>query len=268
MNKNEYTLELRDLSVGYYSKLGKKPVLQHISGNLPQGTMTCLIGCNGVGKSTLLKTICSFLKPISGEVRVCDKSLTHYSEADLAKLISVVLTDRIQLQHLTTDALIAMGRSPYTGFWGRLSDADLKIVDEAFKLVHIEHLHGKTMDCLSDGERQRVLIAKALAQQTPIIILDEPTAFLDFPGRVGMMRLLFQLAHCMHKTILLSTHDVELALQIADQLWVVNQGGLVSGTPQSLMDEGQLRFLFEGGDLKSARNEILRTQKQHLEQME
>jgi iron complex transport system ATP-binding protein len=149
---------------------------------------------------------------------------------------------------MTIEELVGMGRSPYTGFWGTLDDEDKKIVGEAIQLVGIENLQGRMVHTLSDGERQKVMIAKALAQQTPIIYLDEPTAFLDFPSKVETMQLLRRLALEEQKTIFLSTHDVELSLQLADKIWLMEPGHLSVGTPRQLADEGALsRFIEHDG---------------------
>ncbi len=141
--------------------------------------------------------------------------------------------------------LAGMGRSPYTGFWGTLSEEDHRLVDEAICMVGIEALKERMIHTLSDGERQKVMIAKALAQQTPVIYLDEPTAFLDFPSKVDMMQLLHRLAVDEQKTIFLSTHDVQLALQLADRLWLMDEQGLHVGTPQELAASGTLNHFVE-----------------------
>jgi iron complex transport system ATP-binding protein len=160
---------------------------------------------------------------------------------------------------MTIEELVGMGRSPYTGFWGTLSKDDRRIVDEAIGLVGIGALRGRYVHTLSDGERQKVMIAKALAQQTPIIYLDEPTAFLDFPSKVEVMQLLHRLAHEQQKTIFLSTHDVELSLQIADCIWLMESGILNIGTHRQLADEGALgRFIAHKGILFDAQTLTIR----------
>ena len=145
---------------------------------------------------------------------------------------------------LTVFDMVGMGRSPYTGFWGTLGEQDREIVKDAIKQIKITHLIERTMDTLSDGERQKVMIAKALAQETPVIFLDEPTAFLDFPSKVEMMQMLHNLAHDMKKTIFLSTHDLELALQVADRLWLLDAEQLITGTPKELAHQGYLDRFF------------------------
>jgi len=170
------------------------------------------------------------------------------SNAQLSRLIGVVLTERPDVQNMSVRDMVSMGRSPYTGFWGRLTDEDNKFVSEAMKLAGITALEHRMFNTLSDGERQKVMIAKVLAQQTPVVLLDEPTAFLDFPSKVEMLRLLRRLAHDMQKIIFLSTHDVELALQLSDRLWIMYPGEVVIGKPAELSQNGELtRFIRADG---------------------
>ena len=157
----------------------------------------------------------------------------------------MVLTEKCDVRNMSARELIGMGRSPYTGFWGTLDKEDSRIVEESIALVKIENLASRMVHTLSDGERQKVMIAKALAQQTPVIFLDEPTAFLDFPSKVEIMQLLHQLTRETGKTIFLSTHDLELALQIADKIWLMDkQHGITIGTPEDLALEGHLSSFF------------------------
>ena len=219
---------------------------------------------NGIGKSTLLRTLSAFdvllniapplspprgsdLKPPLGEVWKGFRPLSSLNSQLLSRLIGVVLTEKLAIKNMTAEELIAMGRAPYTGFWGRLTEEDYQVVSDAIRLVGIESLAGRMIQTLSDGERQKVMIAKALAQQTPIIYLDEPTAFLDYPSKVEMMQLLRRLAVQEQKTIFLSTHDVELSLQVADCIWLM-EGGLHVGTPRQLAEQGALsRFIEREG---------------------
>ena len=182
--------------------------------------LTCLIGANGAGKSTLLRTIAGFQLPIEGTVLLGGDDVRTLSPRQRAERMAVVLTDRPDVMCTTVWEMVATGRAPFTGFWGRLSGKDRDIVTHSLCLVGIEHMSDRTVTTLSDGERQKVMIAKALAQQTPIIILDEPTAFLDYPSKVEVMQLLKLIAHEEHKTVLLSTHDLELAVSSADRLWL------------------------------------------------
>ena len=207
--------------------------------------LTCLLGPNGAGKSTLLKTLTAFLPPIKGKIYIEHKPLEDYSDAELSKVIGVVLTEKLSLNNMSVEELVGMGRSPYTGFWGHMNDTDRKIVEESIVLVGIENLKGRMIQTLSDGERQKVMIAKALAQETPVIFLDEPTAFLDYPSKVEIMQLLQRLAREKNKTIFLSTHDLELALQIADKVWLMDKiHGVTIGTPEDLSLNGDMSKYF------------------------
>ena len=202
------------LTVGYRGHR----VVEDISLSLPCGRLVCLLGPNGAGKSTLLRTLCGFQPPIAGTVTISGSDITTMSAAEVARLVSVVLTDRPLTPSLTAAEMVGMGRAPYTGFWGRLSDDDRRLVSEAMQTVGIAPLATRRMGQLSDGELQKVMIAKALAQHTPVIVLDEPTAFLDYPSKVAVMKNLARLAHDEGKTILMSTHDLELAAQLGDEL--------------------------------------------------
>lgn len=232
------TIQLNNLSIGYPDKkLGRKCIAHSINATLYGGQLTCLLGANGAGKSTLLRTLSGFLPPLAGDVIVADKPLQTYTDKERARTIGVVLTERPELHHLSVSELAGMGRSPYTGFWGRLSKEDEVIVDEALRMVGMEEMATRLVDTLSDGERQKVMIAKALAQQTPVIFLDEPTAFLDYPSKVETMLLLRRLAHETGKIIFLSTHDVELALQTADTLWLMKKVRGQSGKERRVQSE-------------------------------
>ena len=245
MKERQKTIIAENLAVGYASKSNKNVVAEGINACIYSGELTCLLGANGIGKSTLLRTISCFQPKLSGSVYICNKELEKYTEKELSKLVSVVLTERFDIKNMTAYELIGLGRSPYTGFWGKLSKNDDKIVDNAISLVRIENLSKRLVHTLSDGERQKVMIAKALAQETSIILLDEPTAFLDFPSKVEIMQLLHRLSRETNKTIFLSTHDLELALQIADKIWLMDKpAGMRIGTPEDLSLNGSLSNFF------------------------
>lgn len=244
--KHEETIRIEKLAIGYQGRHSVKTVAEGITDCIHSGELTCLLGENGAGKSTLLRTLSGFLPPVSGEITILGKPLRSYRERELATVIGVVLTERTNLQNMTVEELVGMGRSPYTGFWGRLSDKDRAKVEEALALVGILALRGRMVQTLSDGERQKVMIAKALAQETPIIFLDEPTAFLDYPSKVEILRLLGRLSRDFGKTIFLSTHDLELALRVADRVWLMSrQGRLQTGLPENLVidpETGKFNF--------------------------
>ena len=241
----ETTIRLRDLSIGYPDKHNTKRVAEHLNASIHSGELTCLLGTNGVGKSTLLRTLSAFQPPLGGTIDLLDRPLSTYDDRKLATVIGVVLTEKSDIRNMTVEELVGLGRSPYTGFWGTLKEGDRKIVHEAIARVRIEPLTQRMVHTLSDGERQKVMIAKALAQETPIIFLDEPTAFLDFPSKVEVMQLLHNLTHTLQKTVFMSTHDLELALQIADKIWLMDRtNGIAIGTPEDLSLEGKLSSFF------------------------
>lgn len=216
-------ISISHLSVGYSPSL---PVISDINIEVKSGQLTCLIGKNGIGKSTLLKTLAGFLPKMGGDLLLDNRDIHSFSQRELARQVSIVLTQKPDVQNLTTEEIIGLGRSPYTGFFGRLRADDRAVVDDAITAVGIEKLRGRMIQTLSDGERQKVMIAKALAQQTPVILLDEPTAFLDFPSKAEIFQSLRRMAHERDKLILLSTHDLELAVRFADCLLEVKDNAL------------------------------------------
>lgn len=247
MTAGDSIIKIRDLSTGYATgTAAKKVVTSRLSGILYTRELTCLLGPNGAGKSTLLRTLAGFQHPISGDVEVMGKNIRDYSGSELARQIGVVLTERMRVPNLTVAEMVGMGRSPYTNFWGHLDSADAAIVEDAMRMVGVETLAGRDIDSLSDGERQKVMIAKALAQETPIIFLDEPTAFLDYPSKVEMLLLLHRLTREKNKAVFLSTHDLELALQLADKAWLMDRKlGVVTGTPEDLSKTGRIGEYFD-----------------------
>ena len=228
---------LTHLSVGY--KVGHT-VVSDINLTLQSGQLACLIGENGVGKSTLLKTLTGFLPKLEGSLLLDGKDISEFSQRALARQISIVLTQKPDVQNLTVEEIIGLGRSPYTGFFGKLHANDRQIVDESITAVGIEKLKNRMIQTLSDGERQKVMIAKALAQQTPVIFLDEPTAFLDFSSKVETFQLLQRMAHEMGKLVLLSTHDLELAVRFSDTLLQVNGDGLRTVSNEEVTHQMQM----------------------------
>ena len=238
------TLTTTNLTIGYRKKKRTVVVQQNLQFTLQSGELVCLIGQNGVGKSTLLKTVAGLLKPLEGKIFVENKDVFQLTASQKAKKISLVLTDKIEIENATVYDIVSYGRHPYTDRWGNLSDLDREKISEAINLVHLNNKKEELFSELSDGEKQRVMIAKALAQDTEIIILDEPTAHLDLPNRVEIMLLLHSLAHRSPKAILLSTHELDLALQAADRIWLMSNGKMESGMPEDLVLNGNFERAF------------------------
>lgn len=245
-SENQYTYILRHIHTGYKGRGVNVSLLGDMNASLRTGELTCLIGVNGAGKSTLLRTMAGLLRPLNGYITLMDKPLSAYSPQELSKTVSVVLTDEIPEQDLRVFETVAMGRMPYTGYWGSLGDEDIKKVDDALRLVGMNDFAQRRLGSLSDGERQKVVIAKALAQDTEVILLDEPVAYLDFPSKVATLRLLKQVAKQTGKSVLLSIHDIELALKIAQRLWILQGSEFIEGEPSALAIEGKVDFLFGG----------------------
>lgn len=239
---------LNHLTTGY----GRKIIGHDLCATLRPATLTALLGPNGSGKSTLLRTIAGLQKPAemprhgeSQAIKLNGKTLTGLPPREMARLLSIVLTFRPESDALTAGEVVEMGRIPYARTFSRMDSEDRLMVEKALELTATKDLRHRPISQLSDGERQRVFIAKALAQNTPLILLDEPTAFLDFPTKVATLRLLARLAHKEGKTVLVSTHDVEHALVFSDQLWLLRSDGIMSGTPHELAQRGTLQTFFK-----------------------
>lgn len=241
-------LETKELTVGYSRpKHCPRVVIERIDTRLNAGEFVCLLGPNGAGKSTLIRTLAGMQKPLGGEVRLVGDLLSSLSPRAVAKRMSLVLTDRPIVGLMPAATLVALGRHPYTGWRGRLNHEDEAAVRRAIADVGIEELAHRPVSELSDGERQKVMIARALAQEPRVMLLDEATAFLDLPRRVELMYLLRNLARTGERAILLSTHDLDLALRCADSLWLLPVGGpLVDGIPEDLVLDGAFSDAFSG----------------------
>ena len=234
------------LAIGYFKK-GKPQIIQSsLELQLRSGELVCLIGPNGTGKSTLLRTLAGLQKSVHGSIQIDGNPLHHISEQQKALLIALVLTDRVEVENATVRDIVALGRHPYSAWWGRLNEEDEQVIIRVLAMVHLEHKADCLLTELSDGERQRAMIAKAFAQDTPIVLLDEPTAHLDLPNRVEIMLLLHRLAHTTNKAILMSTHELDLALQAADKIWLISEDkGVECGVPEDLVFNGSFNRVFE-----------------------
>jgi iron complex transport system ATP-binding protein len=236
---------VKNLTVGYGSGGRTRKVACNLCAEVLRGSLTCLLGVNGAGKSTLIRTISGLQRKLCGEIVIEGKRIEEYSGEILSKTIGVVLTGKDEMRGMSVHDIVGLGRHPYTGFLGRMCREDERAVNDAINCMKINSLDRRLMHTLSDGERQKVMIARVLAQETPVILLDEPTAFLDFPSRVEIMRFLVMLAHDGGKTVFISTHDLELALQMADKLWILSpDGGLETGQPGELVENGSIERFF------------------------
>ena len=241
----EKVLELKNLTTGYSSKGQKTVVTGHINADLFRGELVCLIGPNGAGKSTLMRTISGSQKPLEGEVFLEGTNIYGIPPRQLAKKLSLVLTEKVNAGMLSAYEVVALGRYPHTNWSGKLSNRDHEVIQEAIAMAGADELADRALSELSDGERQKIMVARAFAQEPEVMILDEVTAFLDLPRRVEIMKLLRNMANQSDKCILLSTHDMDLALRGADRIWLLPKGGdLHIGSPEDLVLDGSFERAF------------------------
>lgn len=251
-----YILHIENLDIGYADRRQQVVVAADVNAGLVPGELVCLLGPNGAGKSTLLRTMAGMQRPLQGAVYLDGRDIHQLDARTLARRLSMVLTERVQAGMLTAYALVALGRHPYTDWAGRLTAVDEQIVQWALTAVGAQTLAHRFVPELSDGERQKVMIARALAQQPQVMLLDEPTAFLDLPHRVEIMGILRQLAHTEKRAILLSTHDLDLALRLADKVWLLPQKGrswhgrFQVGTPEDLVLSGAFSEAFQSAGIR------------------
>ena len=250
MDKKNKILNAKNLSIGYCSKKEETIIANNLNFELNKGELICLLGKNGIGKSTLLRTLTKMQTPISGNIFLNHENIHDLNSNDLAKKISIVLTEKIPTSNLTVYELIALGRQPYTNWLGNLSEEDMVQINHAIELSKLESLKNKKCDELSDGQLQKVMICRALAQNTDIIILDEPTAHLDIQHKIETFQLLKKLALEQNKTILISTHEIQLALQTASRLFLMIENNFVIGNPDFLIENGSIDLLFDNDTIK------------------
>ena len=233
-------IRLNDLTIGY----GRRILLQHASATIPAGELVALVGRNGTGKSTLLRAIAGLGERLGGEIRLDGHSLETLSPQQLATTVSFVTTERVRIPNLRCEDVVALGRAPYTNWIGRVQEQDKAIVERSLELVGMAAFAGKTMDRMSDGECQRIMIARALAQDTPVILLDEPTAFLDLPNRYELCLLLKKLAQEEGKCILFSTHDLDIALSLCDSIMLIDNPYMYTLPTSEMITSGHIERLF------------------------
>ena len=241
-----YTIELHDVTLGY----GERVLMADANVGFGWGELTALVGRNGTGKSTLLRTIAALARPQKGYITIGGEDSAGLSMREVASRIAFVSTEDVRVQNLHVWDVVSLGRAPYTNWVGRLTEEDKTKVRESLRLVGMEAFAESSMDSLSDGERQRVMIARALAQDTPIILLDEPTAFLDLPNKYEICLLLKKLAHKEGKCILFSTHDLSIAIELCDTVAVIEGGKFHYGTAEMLIEEGVMQRIFNSAQIE------------------
>lgn len=241
---SEKVLHTENLSIGYHSKKGDNLIAANVDVSLYKGKLVSLIGANGIGKSTLLRTLTGIQKPLSGKVWLNGNPINEQSAGEIARQLSMVLTEKLPPSNLTVFELVALGRQPYTNWIGTLTTADRDKIDLAMRLTQIEHLSDRKHYEISDGQLQKVLIARALAQDTPLIVLDEPSTHLDLLHKVSLLRLLTKLTRETGKCILFSTHDIDLAVQTSDEMIVMTAGKIMQDSPEKLIKDGIFDLLF------------------------
>jgi iron complex transport system ATP-binding protein len=249
--RQHIALEGKGLTLGYFHQKAVKEILTDLDFQLFSGELTCLLGPNGVGKSTLIKAILGQIKPWQGEILLENQVIQKFSTEELAKRISVVLTDPVFPGNMTVGQLVALGRTPHTGWSGKLGTTDREIVEKALSDTKIAYLRDERLSEISDGQRQKAMIARALAQDGKLMILDEPTAHLDLVNRFEVMQLLREIASQKGKAVLVVTHDLDIAVETADRFWLLNCGTpLISGKPEDLIISGEINQLLPGEKFK------------------
>lgn len=243
-------LHTKNLTIGYINKSKSTIIAKNLNIHLTSGKLIGLIGANGIGKSTLLKTITGIIKPLEGSVFINDKSIETFKSEDLAKELSIVLTEHLPPSNLSVYEIVALGRQPYTNWLGTLSKEDKSKIDEAIRLTEIDAFQHKKHFEVSDGQLQKTLIARALAQDTDLIILDEPTTHLDLVHKVTLLKLLQKLTHETGKTILYSTHDIDLAIQLCDEIIVITEDKVYQNEPCKLIEEGVFEVIFKNENIQ------------------
>ena len=242
--KQNIILKTKDLSIGYINRKDRVYVTSNINIALNAGELVGLIGANGIGKSTLLRTLTKVQPKLEGEIEINKKLLENYSNLALAKVLSLVLTDTVASKNLSIFELVALGRQPYTNWIGSLTKFDLEVINNALSQTSLIEIKNKKCFELSDGQLQKVMIARALAQDTNLIILDEPTTHLDIYHKAYILKLLQKLAKENNKTILFSTHEIDLAIQLCDKLIIMTENKVISDQPCNLIVNGVFKELF------------------------
>lgn len=243
-------IQTHQLSVGYSSGKQVKVILKDLNLKVLRGELIGMIGENGIGKSSLLRTLVNLQHPLQGKISLYGKNITRYNRNELARTLSFVSTEPVRLQHCTVEQLVSYGRFPYTNWFGKLTRDDRTKIQEAIELVGLQHLSRRPVNEISDGERQRTMIARSLAQDTDLIILDEPTAFLDMPNKYEILHLLGELSRSSRKTIIFSSHDLPVVMKESDRLWLITPSAFLDGSPEDLVLQHGIESMLSHSKLK------------------
>lgn len=249
MTSHKSILFTENLEIGYQTTQ-KNSIQKNINLRFDSGKLIAIIGKNGKGKSTLIKTLTRLIQPLSGHIFLNDKNINEYSAAEISQLMGIVLTEKITHDQLTVQELITLGRQPYTNWLDNLSENDIEEIKKAITLTHIENLTTKKVSEISDGQLQKCLIARVLAQNTPIIFLDEPSTHLDLENKVSILKLLQKISHEQKKCIVYSTHDIDLAIQLSDEIIVLTDDVILQDEPCHLISNGVFNNLFDSPNLQ------------------
>lgn len=245
-------LKISDLTVGYKDRGVRREILTGINTSARPGEMIAVIGANGAGKSTLLRTVLGLHDPLEGEILLNNRNLRSYSQSELASYNSFVSASALVSANLTVKELVTLGRFPHTNWIGRLRDIDSKVIERSISSVGLSAFTSRKLGEMSDGERQRAMIARALAQDTRFVVLDEPTAYLDLPNKYELIYLLREIVEREKKTVVYTTHDLHIAIGESDKIWLLGDSGLFEGSPEDLMREGRFENLFSDSKLEFA----------------
>ncbi len=255
MKYPEHIIKIKNLEIGYTLKRNQKNILfNDINLSANPGELIALVGKNGIGKSTLLRNIAGLQEPFSGEVLFKNQQIKEYSRHEFARLVSYVSTEIVHVNNLKVFDLVALGRFPHTNWMGKLQTEDIVRSNDAIEMVGMKDFLNKNVNEISDGERQRIMIARTLAQDTKVIVLDEPTAFLDLPNKYEIVHLLNNLSKTENKTVIFSTHDLNIAIQEADKIWLMLEDKIIEGAPEDLILNETFNKLFEKSNLNFDRS--------------
>ena len=243
-------IQIQQLCAGYKQGMHFTEVIQNLNASVLKGEIIGVIGKNGIGKSTMLRTLTREQSPLSGSIAIEGKNINDFTRNEFARKVSFVSTESIRLSHCTVRELVSFGRYPYTDWFGRVTPEDKNVISEAISMVGLSSLANRYINEISDGERQRVMVARTLAQDTDIIILDEPTAFLDMPNKFEVIHLLSELTKTKNKTIIFSSHDLNIAMKEADRLWLMMPDDLIDGAPEDLVLQNAISKVFGQSSLQ------------------